>query len=142
MAKYATGKSKIRFLLALAGRKKLPYVHLDIESAFIHDPYDDKDAVYVIKQPYFDGSYSKPYRVGCLLRNLYGSIKAEFIYPEGTAENLAKGGYQRSQHDPSLLFIIHSSNHFIFISVTLKDFLVVDTKPTFITDFEIHLKAK
>lgn len=130
---YMADKSTIRLILAMAAHHGYAQEHFDINSAYLHENYKHKTAVYIQQMPKFDGTLTHPGQVGKLKGNLYGTPPAAHYYFMGLRDFLTSNGFQQCHSDPCL-FIRHMPQAFVLISTSMDDFLVTATNQQLITE--------
>lgn len=140
-AAYMADRSTIRLILALAACENKYLDHIDIDSAYLHEPYDDPTPLYVRQPERFDGSFKHPKKYGRLRLNLYGTTTAGHRFSTALCDFLTKHGYQQSSFD-QCLFLKQSKHGPILVAVSMDDFLICSPRSTDTNEFKNLLATK
>ena len=138
---YTAERPSIRTIMCLAAAYNFKTDHFGISSAFLQERYEHHKPVYVSQLPRFNGKYQHKCRAGKLKGNLYGTPPASHIYFEALAKFLISNGYAQTHSDPCL-FLRHTQDETIFLTVTIDDFFVAATSTTLIEKLYEKLQTR
>jgi len=127
LAVYSADRDTVRLALALAAQDKLTIKHIDLTSAFLHEPYDGPP-LYMEALPQFDGTARRSGEVALIQRNIYGLQNAPRKFVTGLKQHLRKHGYEPSPADQNL-YHRHTSNGSLYMTTTIDDFVVCTNSP-------------
>ena len=118
--------------------------HWDLDSAFLHEPFNDTNNLYTYQPQWFDGSFKYPGYVGKITGNIYGARQACHIFTKGLSRHLR---LQNSTQLSSESCTYHLNNQndtsqFVFCVVTIDDFLVISSNATLRQHVKQHMQSK
>lgn len=122
-ATFSADRDALRLVIAIASREGYELYHVDIKSAFLHERFKGKAALYLQQLPMFDGLPTQRDLVNMLSANLYGTPQACKVYIDGAYAHLRKHGFQESMSDHNV-FTKETQHGRIVIGLTVDDFLV------------------
>ena len=133
---YMADRTTVRLLFAIAASQKLHIEHIDIEAAYLHEPFahNGRETVYVSQPPRFDGSFKHPHKAGKLDKNLYGTPSAGHTYLNGIFRLLRHHEFTQSEADPCL-FHRRRAGETLLVSVSVDDFTIVANLKSLLTAF-------
>lgn len=119
---YSADRDTVRLMLAIAAEEKLTIKHIDLKSAFLHEPYEGPP-LYMEPLPQFDGSPRRPGAVALIQRNIYGLQNAPRKFVDGLQQHLQKHGYEPSPAEQNL-YHRTTPNGSLYMTTTIDDFVV------------------
>lgn len=122
-ATYSADRDSLRFVIALASQRRFSLFHVDLKSAFLHERFKGKKALYMQPLPAFDGSVQYTNVAYMLTANLYGTPQACKVYIQGAYQHLRMHGYIQCKSDQNV-FHKTDSDGTIVMALTIDDFLV------------------
>lgn len=124
-ATYSADRDALRLVIAIASRDGFELYHIDIKSAFLHERFKGKTALYLQQLMFFDGTQPQRDMVHMLTANLYGTPQATRckVYITGAYDHLRKSGYKQCGSDGNV-FTRTSTNGTVIMALTVDDFLV------------------
>lgn len=122
-ATYSSDRDSVRAVMSIASQDGYELFHVDIKSAFLHEAFKGKAALYLQPLPSFDGYSQRTDYVNMLTANLYGTTQACQVYITSAYDHLRKHGYRQVLSDNSV-FMKETDRGFIIMALTVDEFLV------------------
>lgn len=120
---FSADRDALRLVIAIASQKGYELYHVDIKSAFLHERFKGKAALYLQHLPLFDGTPTQRDVVHMLSANLYGTPQACKVYIDGAYAHLRSHGFKQSKSDHNV-FTKDTRHGRLLIGLTVDDFLV------------------
>ena len=137
-------RDAIRLSLALAAMHGYDAHHWDLDSAFLHEPFNDNNTLYTYQPQRFDGSFKYPGYIGKITGNIYGARQACHIFTKGLSRHLRLQNFTQLSSESCTYHLTNPDNtsQFVFCVVTIDDFLVISNNSTLRQHVKQHIQSK